>query len=301
MAANWAGPSIMEFGTEEQKREHLPKIAAGQRWVQGFSEPDAGSDLAALRTRAVRDGDDYVINGEKIWTSHTPTGDMLFLVARTDPDLPKHRGLSVFLLPLRTPGIRVNPIVSMMKTVGEFANVIFEDVRIPASWRLGPENDGWRVALAALAFERLGVPRWRVAVSRLGALRRYAQQTEVDGRPLYDDPAVRQRFAQLSTECETARLMYYRFVSELEKGRDNFLLVSMSRVLNTLATQRVGDFAMELLGDLADVEEDGPDWVPLRGMAGEWWMFGIAATIAAGTTEINKNNIATRGLGLPRA
>jgi alkylation response protein AidB-like acyl-CoA dehydrogenase len=290
----------MAFGSEEQKKEHLPKIATGQRWAQGFSEPDAGSDLAALKTRAVRDGDDYVINGEKIWTSHTPTAEMLFLVARTDPDAPKHKGLSVILLPLRSPGVRILPIKSMMGTIGEFANVIFEDVRVPARRRLGPENEGWRVALAALAFERLGVPRWRVAVYRLGVLRDYAKRTQRDGRALYDDPALRQRFAQLSTECETARLIYYRFVSEAVKGDEPFLLVSLLRVMGTLATQRVGQFAMEVLGGLADVEEDGVDWVPLRGMAGEWWEFGVASTIAAGTLEINKNNIATRGLGLPR-
>ena len=301
MATNWAGPSIMLFGTEEQKLEHLPKIAKGQRWCQGFSEPNAGSDLAALRTRAVRDGDEYVINGHKIWTSHTPSAEMMFLVVRSNADAPKHKGISVFLLPLDTPGIRVQQIRAMNGTVGEFAEVFFEDVRVPETWRLGPENEGWRVAIEALAFERLGVPRWRVSVSRLGALREYARQKRADGTRLYDDPVIRQRFAELSTECETAKLMYYRNVSAEVAGEDTTLLVAMSRVLGTRSTQRVGDFAMELLGGLADVDHEDLDWVPLRAMASEWWMFGITATIAAGTTEINKNNIATRGLGLPRA
>ncbi|MGE0387272.1 MAG: acyl-CoA dehydrogenase family protein [Gammaproteobacteria bacterium] len=301
MAGNWVGPSIIQFGTEEQKREHLTKIAAGQRWCQGFSEPGAGSDLAALRTRAVREGDQYVINGQKIWTSHTPTADMMFLVTRTDPSARKHRGLTVILLPLKTPGVRVRPIESMMGTVGEFAEVFFDDVRVPVGWRLGPENDGWRVALTALAYERLGVPRWRVARYRLDVMRRHAKHAIVDGRALYDDPVIRQRFAELSTEIETARLLYMRTVSEDVRGNDITLIVALSRVHGTNVVQKVGAFAMELLGGLGEIEEDGPDWVPMRGMAGEWWMLGIVATIAAGTTEVNKNNIATRGLGLPRA
>ncbi|MDZ7728786.1 MAG: acyl-CoA dehydrogenase family protein [Dehalococcoidia bacterium] len=156
-AMGWAGPTIMVYGTEEQKQEHLPKIISGEKqWCQLFSEPGAGSDLASLQTRAVKDGDDYVINGQKIWTSGAHRADMGILIARTDPDAPKHRGISYFLVDMHTPGITTRPLVNMLNS-HEFNEVYFEDARIPASALLGEENRGWYLAATTLDFERSGI------------------------------------------------------------------------------------------------------------------------------------------------
>lgn len=297
MSTNWIGPSIMLFGTDEQKQEHLSRIAQGKAlWAQGFSEPNAGSDLAALETRAVKDGDDYVINGEKIWTSHTPHAEWIFVLTRTDPNAPKHKGISVFLVDRQTPGITIEPIRSMFG-YGEFAHVIFNDVRVPARCRLGPENDGWTVTIRALQFERVGAPRFITSIRGLDALMDFAQHAVVDGKPLYANPLVRQRIAQLRIEAEVAKLLYYRAASLVERGEDTTLVGALSRVHGTVSNQRVSGFAMELLGAQADVEEDS---YPFAGTAAYDWARSMTATVAAGTLEVQKNTIATRGLGLPR-
>jgi alkylation response protein AidB-like acyl-CoA dehydrogenase len=301
MSLNWIGPSIMMFGTEEQKNFHLGRIGRGEGfWLQGFSEPDAGSDLASLRTKAERDGDEYIINGEKIWTSHVLRGEWVFLLARTDPEAPKHKGISVFLIPMTTPGISRAPITSMVGTKGRVGHIYFDNVRVPASSRLGPENDGWRVAMQALGFERAGNPRWLGSFRQLDALKEYAVQTPANGHSLYDEPLVRQRFAQLTIEAEVARLSYYRQISEEAAGLDTRQIASIGRIQGTVSNQNVSRFAMELLGGLSDVAQKGEAWVPLGGQAGSTWMEGLVATIVAGTLEVNKNVLATRGLGLPR-
>jgi len=301
MSLNWIGPSIMMYGTDEQKQFHLTRIARGEGfWLQGFSEPDAGSDLASLRTRAERDGDEYVITGEKIWTSHILRGEWVFLLARTDPAAPKHKGISVFLVPMSTPGISRAPITSMVGTKGRVGHIHFDDARVPASCRLGPENDGWRIAMQALGFERAGNPRWLSSFRQLDALKEYAVQTPVNGRSLYDEPLVAQRFAQLTIEAEVARLSYYRQVSEDTAGLNTRAIASIGRIQGTVSNQNVSRFAMELLGDASDLAQQGEAWVPLDGQAGSAWMEGLVATIVAGTLEVNKNTLATRGLGLPR-
>jgi alkylation response protein AidB-like acyl-CoA dehydrogenase len=301
MSLNWIGPSIMMFGTDEQKRFHLGRIARGEGfWLQGFSEPDAGSDLASLRTRAARDGDEYVISGEKIWTSHILRGEWVFLLARTDPAAPKHKGISVFLIPMDTPGISRVPITSMVGTKGRVGHIYFDDVRVPASSRLGPENEGWRVAMQALGFERAGNPRWLGSFRQLDALKEYAAQAPVNGHALYDEPFIGQRFAQLTTEAEVARLSYYRHISAEAAGLDTRSIAAIARIQGTVSNQNVSRFAMELLGEMSDVAQQGEDWIPLGGQAGATWMEGLVATIVAGTLEVNKNTLATRGLGLPR-
>ena len=301
MSLNWIGPSIMMFGTHEQKRFHLGRIARGEGfWLQGFSEPDAGSDLASLRTRAARDGDEYVISGEKIWTSHILRGEWVFLLARTDPAAPKHKGISVFLIPMDTPGISRAPITSMVGTKGRVGHIYFDDVRVPASCRLGPEHEGWRVAMQALGFERAGNPRWLGSFRQLDALKEYAAQAPVNGHALYDEPFIGQRFAQLTMEAEVARLSYYRHISAEAAGLDTRSIAAIARIQGTVSNQNVSRFAMELLGEMSDVAQQGEDWIPLGGQAGATWMEGLVATIVAGTLEVNTNTLATRGLGLPR-
>jgi alkylation response protein AidB-like acyl-CoA dehydrogenase len=301
MSLNWIGPSIMMYGTEEQKAFHLPRISRGEGfWLQGFSEPEAGSDLASMRTRAYRDGDEYIINGEKVWTSHLPRGEWIYLLARTDPDVPKHKGISVFLIPLDTPGIEAVPMVDMTGGDTHIGHVYFTDCHVPVSSRLGPENEGWMVAVQALQNERLGAPRYLGSLAQLEELKEYAMKTPVNGHTLFDEPLVRQRFAQLTAEAKVAQLSYYRQVSEAATGEKTPVISSVARIQATTSNQNVSRFTMELLGPLCDVAEEDQDWVPLDGEAGERWSLGLVHTIVAGTLEINKNQLAQRGLGLPR-
>jgi alkylation response protein AidB-like acyl-CoA dehydrogenase len=299
MSTNWIGPSILMYGTEEQKKQHIGAISRGRSlWAQGFSEPDAGSDLASLKTRAVRDGDEYIINGEKIWTSHTPHAEWIFLLTRSDPEAPKHKGISVFLIPIKHPGIQIVPIRSMVG-YGEFAHVYFEDCRVPASWRLGAENEGWKVTVTALSYERMGAPRFISSIRKLEALAEYARSAVSNGKALYDDPLVRQRFAQLYTEAEAARLLYYRVVSHVARDDDVTMVGAVARIHGTLSNQKVPAFAMELLGGAGDVQDESSEF-PFHGHQADEWLKSLTASIAAGTTEVNKNVIAQRGLGLPR-
>ena len=301
MSLNWIGPSIISYGTEEQKAFHLPRISRGEGfWLQGFSEPEAGSDLASMRTRAYRDGDEYVINGEKVWTSHLPRGEWIYLLAKTDTEVPKHKGISVFLIPMDTPGIQAVPITDIAGGDTHIGHVYFTDCRVPVSCRLGPENEGWMVAVQALQNERLGNPRYLRSLSELEELKAYAMQTPVNGHTLFDEPLVRQRFAQLTAEAKVAQLSYYRQISEAAAGEKTPAISSVARIQATTSNQDVSIFRLELLGPLGDVAEEGQDWVPLDGEAGEKWALGLVQTIVAGTLEINKNQLAQRGLGLPR-
>jgi alkylation response protein AidB-like acyl-CoA dehydrogenase len=301
MSLNWIGPSIMMYGSEEQKAFHLPRISRGEGfWLQGFSEPEAGSDLASMRTRAYRDGNEYIINGEKVWTSHLPRGEWIYLLARTDPDVPKHKGISVFLIPLDTPGIEAVPMVDMTGGDTHIGHVYFTDCHVPVSSRLGPENEGWMVAVQALQNERLGAPRYLGSLANLQQLKEYAMKTPVNGHTLFDEPLVRQRFAQLTAEAKVAQLSYYRQVSEAAAGEKTPVISSVARIQATTSNQNVSRFTMELLGPLCDIAEEDQDWVPLDGEAGERWALGLVHTIVAGTLEINKNQLAQRGLGLPR-
>jgi alkylation response protein AidB-like acyl-CoA dehydrogenase len=298
-AGNFIGPSIVRYGTAEQKREHLLRIAAGRGlYCQGFSEPDSGSDLASLKTRADRQGDSYVINGEKIWTSHAAHAEYIYLAARTNQAVPKHKGISLLLVPMNTPGITVEPIRSMLG-LGEFNHVVFDNVVVPVGCRLGEEDGGWNIIVGSLNLERIGVPRFIQSHLRLDMLAAYARVAERDGKPLYDNPVIRQRLAQLKIEATAAQLMYYWAVSESDKGNDITLLSSAARVHGTLSTQKISALSMELMGDYGDVGKE-EEWAPLNGEMPDQWKESLVATIGAGTIEIQKNVIATRGLGLPR-
>ena len=207
------GPCLMVHGNEEQKKEHLPKIASGEvHWAQGFSEPGSGSDLASLQTRAIRDGDDFVINGQKIWTSGAHDADWIHVLTRTDPDAPKHRGISYFLLDMRTPGVTVRPLINMLGD-HEFNEVFFEDVRVPAQNMMGEENRGWYVGATLLDFERSGV-NWsaqgRKTVERLTG---YARETSGPKGRLIDDAAIRQGLADRRDRCRAGHCS-----GRIEKG-----------------------------------------------------------------------------------
>ena len=285
MNVNWIGPTILRYGSEAQQREHLPRIARGDVfWCQGFSEPDAGSDLVALRTRAVRDGDHYVVDGSKIWTSYANHADFCFLLARSDPASSRHRGLSVLLVPMSLPGIEVREIPSV---VGEryFHEVLFRGVRVPADARLGPEGEGWEVVGYALQYERVGAPRYARAARTLDRL--------VAALPpgALDDPALAARLGEARALCEAARLLSYRVVDQRARGEAPTADTNVARVAGTFAEQWVADLALELAGS---------GGFEAGSFADAQFRMGMTAGVAVGATEVQLNLIASRWLGLPR-
>jgi alkylation response protein AidB-like acyl-CoA dehydrogenase len=286
MNVNWIGPAVMRFGTDEQKQRHLPPISRGEvLWCQGFSEPEAGSDLVALRTLAIREGDDYVINGSKIWTSYVNHANFIILLVRTDPKSKKHRGISVLLVPMDTPGIEVREIPSV---VGDryFHEVFFTDVRVPVSTRLGPENQGWDVVTYALQYERVGAARYARAALSLDRLAELARE-----RGLLEDPLVVDRLAEARTLCEAARMLTYRVIDQRAHDLPPTTDTQIARVANTSADYRIGELAVEILG---------PEALEYGSFADSNFRLAMTAGVAVGATEIQLNLIAARHLGLPR-
>ena len=296
------GPCLMLHGTEAQRQEHLPRIAnAESYWAQGFSEPGNGSDLAGLQTRAVRDGDDFVINGQKIWTSGAHHADWIHVLTRTDPEAPKHRGISYFLLDMDTPGIEVRPLINMLGEHG-FNEVYFTDVRVPASNMLGEYNRGWYVAATLLDFERSGVAWSATSRKSVELMTEYAvdRPGRRGGAKLIDDPGVRNGLANLMIESEISKLISYRVVwmqsQELVPNHE----ASMSKMFGSELGQRVARFGVNMMGLHSQrIDPDDPD-APLAARIGRSYMSSVPSTIAAGTSEIQRNIIATRGLQLPR-
>ncbi|MBK9179025.1 MAG: acyl-CoA dehydrogenase family protein [Acidimicrobiales bacterium] len=293
----WAGPTILHAGSEEQKRRWLPGLlAADTYWCQLFSEPEAGSDLANLRTRAVRDGGEWVINGSKLWSSYADHSDFGILLARTDPAAPKHRGISYFVLPMDRPGIDIRPVIEM--TGGRhFNECFFTDVRIPADHLVGEEHDGWRLAKVTLANER-------VSLSTGGALWGLGP-TSGDFLDLVRaaggvaDPLLRRRVAQVHVEATILRLLGYRVLTAMVHGETPGPEASVKKLLADEHGQRL----MELAKDLAGAGGMLTDAGPLGTEVAEWhwgYLFSRALTIGGGTGEVQRNIIGERILGLPR-
>ena len=282
MNVNWIGPAIMRYGSDEQKRALLPPIARGEAfWCQGFSEPEAGSDLVALRTQALRDGDDYVVNGSKIWTSYANHAQHCFLLVRTDPDSKRHHGITVLLMRMDLPGVVVREIPSV---VGEryFHEVFLTDVRVPVACRLGPEGEGWEVVTYALQYERVGAARYARAALTLDALAARA--------PL-DDPTVQEKLGTARAACEAARLLTYQVIDQRVHGLPPSADTNVARVAGTLAERAVSDLALELFG---------PEATEYGSFADAHFRLAMTAGVAVGTTEVNLNLVASRLLGLPR-
>jgi len=288
------GPTLMEFGTPAQKARYLPKMAAGEEiWAQAWSEPQAGSDLAALRATAVRDGDSYVLRGHKIWSSRAAFADWAFGIFRTDPAAERHRGLSFILVPLRHPGVRVRGIRQIHGEPG-FAEIFFEDARVPVQQRLGEEGAGWHIAMATAGFERglmLRSPaRFQVAAARLIELWRRQQGTA--------DPALIGRVAQAWMDAEAYALNTYRTASRLLAGGAIGVEASLNKIFWSELDLELHRTAMSLLGARAELLPDEG-----RAELGSWlegFIFSLAGPIYAGTNEIQRNLIAERLLGLPR-
>ncbi|MDW8047532.1 MAG: acyl-CoA dehydrogenase family protein [Chloroflexota bacterium] len=293
MGVSMIGPTLIIHGTEEQKREHLPRILRGEvQWCQGYSEPGAGSDLASLQTRAVRDGDDWIINGQKIWTSGAHTADWMFMLARTDPDAPKHRGITYFLVDMKSPGITVRPLINMAG-LHNFNEVFFEDVRVPHKNVVGEVNRGWYVGTTTLDFERSSIGN---AVGQRQAIEYYLQWAKKNGLRLAEP--LRLEWSDRWIEAAVAKMLSYRVVSLQASGRVPNYEASMAKLYNSELSQRIARTAVKMLGLWGQITDR--ERAPMRARAPMSYLATVSATIAGGTSEIQRNIIATRGLGLPR-
>ncbi|HEY5477018.1 MAG TPA: acyl-CoA dehydrogenase family protein [Tepidiformaceae bacterium] len=295
----WAGPTIMVYGSQQQKDELLPRIISGEHsWCQLFSEPGAGSDLASLQTRAIRDGDDYVVNGQKIWTSGAHRADMGILIARTDPNAPKHRGISYFLVNMKTPGITVRPLVNMLNS-HEFNEVFFEDVRVPKTQLLGEENRGWYLATTTLDFERSGIATSVAHQLIARDLAAFARQTRVGRQALAEKPSLRVELADRAIEAHVESLVCYRIITMQERGEIPNKESSIAKLFSSELDVRLAVTGMHLAGLYGQVT-DRDDTEVIGGRLPRFYMHSTTSPIGGGTSEIQRNIIAMRGLGLPR-
>jgi len=296
---NLIGPCLVAHGTEEQKKRHLRAITAGEVvWCQGFSEPNAGSDLASLQCRAVEDGDDYMITGQKVWTTNAHRADWCHLLTRTDPEAPKHRGISYFLIDMKSPGITVRPLINMLAS-HDFNEVFFDNVRVPKENMVGEKNQGWYISQVTLAFERSGVALPASAKRMLERLVDYVKETKLNGNPLAHDSMVKYKLAEMAVEIEVNRMIAYRVAWMQNKGLIPIVAAPMSKLFGTELMKRLSGIGMQIMGLYGQLEL-ASKWAPLRGWIERVHMFSLGSTIAMGTSEIMKNIIAIRGLELPR-
>jgi alkylation response protein AidB-like acyl-CoA dehydrogenase len=290
------GPTLMKYGTPAQRTRFLPKIlTAEELWCQGFSEPNAGSDLANLQTRAVRDGDAFVVNGQKVWTSMAHVADWCFLLVRTDPNAPKHKGISFLLVDMKTPGITIRPL-RQMTGEAEFNEVFWDNVRVPAENLVGRLNEGWGVALTTLAYERDLLTFIR-HISLRNALHRLVRLVRERGRG--DDPVVRQKVAGLWIGEQALQLNAYRSLTRILRGGQPGPEGSTSKLFWSQLDQDLAQVATEVIGPASQLAGESA-WAPDEGQWEFYALLAQASGIRAGTTEILKNILGERVLGLPK-
>ena len=293
------GPTLIIHGTPEQKAEHLPKILSGEvDWRQGYSEPGAGSDLASLQTRAVRDGDEYVINGQKIWTSLAHYADWLYALVRTDPDAPKHRGISFLLMDKTTPGLQIRPLIDMSSR-HHFNETFFEDVRVPVRNRVGEENRGWYVGMTLLDFERsniTGAVNGKRTLDRLTAFLKTAEGKAKSPGAKANRLAVADRYIEVDVMFNFS----FRIISMQNRGMVPNYEASVSKLFNSEMNQKIALTGTRVFGLYANIYDGKDERAPLGASMSTNYLRSVSSTIAAGTSEIQRNIIATRGLGLPR-
>ncbi|MBM4446938.1 MAG: acyl-CoA dehydrogenase [Chloroflexi bacterium] len=301
----WVGPCLMMFGTEEQKNKYLPLIASGERdgvWCTGYSEPNAGSDLANLQTRAVRDGDYYIINGQKVWTSKAQHSRWCWLLVRTDSTVAKkHRGLSLFIVDMKSPGVTVNPILNYYGR-HHFNEVFFDNVRVPASNLVGEENRGWYHLMQALAFERRSVAPLAYGSSKrlLENLVKYVKETQRQGESLSQIPAIRHKLAEMAIDVEIVKLFAYQFTWRVSQGAIPAYESSRNKIMGDDVLRRMAISGAEILGVYSQVDPDSK-WARLKGTIQGAYLGFPGAMIAAGTAEVERSIIAQFRLGLPKS
>jgi alkylation response protein AidB-like acyl-CoA dehydrogenase len=301
LGVGMAGPTIVAYGTEEQKKRYPAKILSCEEiWCQGYSEPNAGSDLASLQTRAVKDGEYWIVNGQKVWTSLAHIADFMMLLARTDPEAPRHKGITYFLLDMKLPGVTVKPLKQLTGD-SEFNEVFFDNVRVHESQVLGGVNNGWTVGLTTLMYERLALGfglqvRLRIAVDSLIEL---ARKMDKHGRSVVKDPVIRQKIAQLWIDTECLKYTGARAITKLLKGEMPGPEASAGKMGWVETHQKLQELAMEIEGPYSQILR-GSDWAVDGGLWQYTFLRSRANSIEGGTTEIQKNIIGERVLGLPK-
>ena len=300
MGLAWVGPAIIEYGTEEQKRKFIPDILDGKyQWCTGYSEPGSGSDLASLQCKAVREGDHYGVNGQKIWTSIAMWSKWMILLVRTKTEVStKHDGITCLLVEMETPGVTVRPIENMAGGA-VFAEVFFDDVRVPVENRLGEEDQGWQVTVSALAHERSSIAEVYGLKRNLERIRELARSCEKNGRPASEDPGLRRRIAHADTRIEAMRLNGMRFLSKQLRGEKLGAETSINKLIRAQLEIELGELALEIQGAVSVLAQGDP----LVPEDGHWQRFSLSwpeVVIGGGTPNIQKNIIAERVLGMPK-
>ena len=295
----WVGPTLILHGSDEQKRAYLPPIANAEAWwCTGYSEPGAGSDLAALQARAEKDGDSYVLNGQKTWTSGAHVSNWCWLAARTDFEAPKHKGISVFLVDMTTPGVQTRTIINMAGQ-HSFNEIYFDNARVPAENLVGGENQGWYIVATALDFERSGITYAAYSRKTLALIERFLEEGRAAGQAWARDPIARHLAADIAVQVAIQRSFAYRVAWMQSRGLVPNQEASVAKVFGSETQQRAAQAALRIAG-MAGQVSDGVR-APMEGRALTQYLSSISVTIAAGTSEIQRNIIATRGQGLPRS
>ena len=294
------GPTLLQCGTEQQKQRYLPTVLTAEEiWCQGYSEPGSGSDLASLRTRAELVGDEFIINGQKVWTSGAQFSDWMFCLVRTDPDAPKHRGISYVLIDMKTPGITVRPLVQMTGDAG-FNEVFFEDVRVPRDNLVGDLHQGWMVANATLFHERNMLGSTTRTQMMMHNLLRLARSHRRYGKPAAEDPVIRQKLAELLGRVEAMKYHSLRQLTDVIKGRRAGLGAMVNKLVGTELNHDICALALEIMNSYAPLKR-GADRVIDNGVWQYEFMFTLGLIIGGGTSQIQKNIISERGLGMPKS
>ena len=299
MGVQMVGPTLIQFGTDEQRERFLRKILSAEEiWCQGYSEPGSGSDLASLKTRAELVGDEFIVNGQKVWTSNAQIADWMFCLVRTDPEAPKHRGISYILIDMKTPGVTIRPLIQMTGDAG-FNEVFFEDVRVPRRNLVGELNAGWRVANATLAHERNMLGSTTRTQQMFNGLLKIAQGRQRYGKPASEDPVIRQKLADLMTRVEAMKYHSLRQLTDALKKRPPGIGASVNKLVSTELNHDICALALEIMGNYAWLTRRSAHVVD-RGIWPYEFMFTLGLIIGGGTSQIQKNIISERGLGMPR-
>jgi len=293
LTINAIGPTIMLGGSEEQKKQILPRILKADIMIAiGYTEPEAGSDLASLRTTAVRDGDDYIINGQKIFTTQAELSEYIWLAARTDPQAPKHKGLSIFLVETKTPGITIEPMVTMSDLLTN--TVFFDSVRVPREALIGEENKGWLYINHQLARERIAMVPHSAPLRFIDILLKWIKDAKLENNPL-----IRNKLAEMAVDAEVVKLLNYRVAWMMTNGQNPHSESAMMKVFGTEQIKRMLFDALEMMGPYGQLVT-GSKWVPNNGLLERWLRSKMVLTFGGGASEILRDTVATMGLGLPR-